>query len=367
MEKPLSPVVFHKAIELVNSVPLQPITVVQRRLINSLLRHAVDAPQSSCWIEISLADLAKEIGYSSRNLAHLKESILSLMQIIFDWNTLSLEDDVEIDASALFPRIKCSRGKLAFQTAEPLQALLKVPSRSVTLDLTVCRKFRRAGTSGLWEFALGNEDKGMTPSVPWQQFRNMLVGKDSGYRTYKSFKDRVLKPSLLEVNGNTDHTISLLEQMSGRRVTEVQLKIRRKDAVDDPSLEDELVSVGVPISEANDLVRKHGAEVIRSALQDATRSDEPRTVAARLRNCLQRERKVDLTGLLAAFQQQRARAYFSRLSDADQKVIQARFGALNGSHDAHAFFLWLGEETWGEPREADLLAFAAGQVASERQ
>lgn len=117
--------------------------------------------------------------------------------------------------------------------------------------------------------------------------RDLLLGLDwvsGSYAQYKTFKSRVLLPTIEEINRIADHEIVFHEFKTGRTVTEVQLTIAAKrtpEVADEDDLEllTSVAALDVPLSEARKLLGEHDRQ--RSAMRFYTRSSGPN---ARTRN-----------------------------------------------------------------------------------
>ena len=77
------------AIQIENSISL-----LERRIWNWLLANAYDELPTAETHSIAVADLMKGLGYTSRNLAHLKETLKALTGSVLEWNVIHKDKEV---------------------------------------------------------------------------------------------------------------------------------------------------------------------------------------------------------------------------------------------------------------------------------
>lgn len=393
-----------------HSKPKSPLSLLHRKIGNAWLKHAIESqPDSDGWWELSIKKLALNIGFDSNNRQYLKESAEALMRVVFEWDVIApMDKRVQWKASVLFPEIEIRNDVIRYQISSQMRERMINPEIYAMIDMNVVRRFRRASSLAIWEFCVRFERIGRTAEVEWRTFRDIVLGEspeNSTYQEYKYFKSKVVNPAVAEINSESNHTIGLIEERIGKRVATIRFDIDRKASQDqslpDPRLNESLidiVSLGVPQSEARKLTATHSAEhcmealdytrrrmadqklprlanpaaYFRQALNNRYAADVPRPEARATPRSPQ-TRPLDIKEIYATHQVSEAELYFKELDAADQLAIVERYNAQQGVHQLQlnarktklaqtAFFRWLVQEVWGEPSSEELLEFAQGML-----
>lgn len=401
------PDAFRKAVQVLHSRPKTPLTLVQRKIGNAWIKYAIaHEPDDKDWWEIRIADLAEDIGFDSNNREHMREAARGLMSIVFEWDVLAKQKNrVNWKASVLFPDVEMTSEVVRYKMSGYLRKEMLNPEVYAMIDMNMVRRFRRGPSLAIWEFCVRFEKLNLTAEVPWEEFRDMIMGEQGDkttYLIYKAFNSKVLKPAIAEINAETNHTIKLVETKSGRRVKgirfEVSKKVEDQEANENVELIGELVKLGVPHSEAKKIVRNNNEKEVRVAL-DYTKDrlqdkklpklEKP---AAYFRQALDhrygagREKgvkhepeestKVDVRRAFDNEQRKEAEGYFKELGTEDQAELISRYneqqsvGSLKISKRTsraanEAFYVWVGRQTWGEPSADELLQYAEKMLAKK--
>jgi hypothetical protein len=364
---------------------------------------------------LRIQDMAREIGFDSNNRDHLKEAALILMRIVFEWDVVAAEGKrAKWKASVLFPDVEITSEHMRFTISGQLRDQVLNPEMYALVDMNIVQKFRKATSLALYEFCVRFERIGRTAEVPWEMFRDMLLGESSeskSYQEYKYFKAKVLKPAVAEVNSQADMLVDMHEVYEGRRVRALSFTIHRpsKPQIETPIADDRallqvgaMVEIGLLQSEARRLVATHQPAEIDAALAYVKRRmtdkksspiDNP---AAYLRQTLKNgwavveaenstsprapaaDKDSKAKKLLDDYmlnQLNEARGFFQELDASEQGRLMERYNAQQevpslqvgkkpGRASQTAFFTWLGIETWGRPTAEQLLAFATERLVA---
>lgn len=409
-----TPDAFRKAVQVVHSKPKSPLSLLNRKLGNAWLKHAIEnQPDSDGWWELSIKKLALSIGFDSNNRQYLKDSAEALMRVVFEWDVIApMDKRVQWKASVLFPEIEIRNDAIRYQISSQMRERMINPDIYAMIDMNIVRRFRRAPSLAIWEFCVRFERIGKTAEVEWRTFRDMVLGEapdNKTYDEYKYFKSKVVNPAVAEINSASNHTIGLIEEKVGKRVSTIRFAITRKIS-HDATIENEqltafvreLVSLGMPQSEARKLCNSHGPEQIKGALAYTRRRMLDQKLAkleipaAYFRQALanryapndeqhatkdqpapQPVKSIDIKETYANHQIGEAESYFNELDLEDQTLLIERYNAQQtlgtlrvtpkGTKLAHAaFFRWLCKETWGEPTADELLAFAQRMLSAKQ-
>lgn len=383
-------------------------SLLQHKLANVWLKNAmVTQPDDQGWYAIPIRTMAVDVGFDSNNREYLKQSAEQLMRIVFEWDVIAPQHKrVLWKASVLFPEVEIRPDMLRYQISRQLRDHVLDPEMYALIDMNVVRKFRRAASIPIYEFSVRFEKIKITAELPWQEFRDMVLGDNSeakAYAEYKYFKQKVLNPCIAEINAESNISIALLETKIGRRINTIRFSVEKKpdQAVEDATLSDEqhlelvgeMVRLGVPQSEAKKLMRNHKADQVRAAV-DFTKKRNVDKKAAKLENPAAYFRQALAQGwglaedvevkraapaikdgidpLEEEFELQRiseAEGYFNELDPSDQTRLiegyneqqqtpQLRVTKKQSRAAKTAFLRWVALTTWGEATAADLLQFA---------
>lgn len=395
---------FKKAVQVLHSKPRQQLTLLQRKLGNSLLKHAIEEePSPDGWWEVGVGPLAASAGFDSNDWAHLKDSLKALMSIIFEWDVLAPNSKkTSWQASVLFTNVGINGERVRFRLDSEMREQMLRPDVYALIDMAIVRKFRRASTLAIWEHCIRYQKVGRTAEVPWREFRDMILGASSDFGTYeqyKFFKSKVLNPAILEICTESSHIVTLKEKTEGRRVIAVSFNIRSKDEpdaelqVETLDLVGQLVNLGIPQAEARRLVRTKERAEVEGALKYTqqrmgdTKLEAIRQPAAYFRNALTEGRRPEtneapsappqpepageaLAAVRASYLAEaasRAQEYVNELAEADRAALHDRYNAQalpalrlkarQTKATKTAFLQWVVavELGQGEPSDSDLL------------
>lgn len=413
---PEVPKPYKKAVQVVHSKPRAPMSLVQRKVSNSWLKNAVqNKPDEEGWWSIRIADMATEIGFDSNNREYLRDSALELMRIVFEWDVVAVEGKrPKWKASVLFPDVEMTAEVVRYRISTQLRDQVLNPDMYAMIDMNVVAKFRRAPSLALYEFCVRFERIGRTAEIPWESFRDMVLGESSeakSYLEYKYFKQKVMKPSVAEVNSQADIQVELMETHEGRRIKNIWFTVHKPGppqlevVIDDErvmKLVGEMVNIGLLQSEAKRLTTQHQFEELSAAVAYVKRRMADKRAptvenpGAYLRQALKNNwaivdtpaatadvkkalpgRKASAADKLIeqymAEQLKQAEGYFNELDAADQDALIQRYnaqqevpglriGAKAGKAAKTAYFTWVGLETWGQPSQQQLLEFATEKL-----
>jgi Initiator Replication protein len=405
------PKTFKKAVEMIHSRPREPITLVQRKLMNALIKTAVNTKaDKDGWWSIDLTEMAIEIGFDSKNREHLKNAASALMRMVFDWDFTN-ETGPNWVASILFPNMQMDSFSLKYQINPLLKDGVVSPQAYALINMNIQRKFRRASTLALYEHIFRFINVGSTGQIHWGTLRDTILGvgsKASAYNEYKYFYAKVLKPGLIEINTESDIVVEMEKFHRGREITDVLFRMKRKNTFsdDDPSITmhkellGQVIEFGVAQHEARKLLKQYGAEKMAASLQytkvrmnDKSLGQVAKPVvyfksalakgwAGEMQDVEVKARpptlakRAPLLDQFRSYQAKNAERYYLECTteqqqksvedyNNQQEVTQLRIKSKPSKLAGVAFFSWLAKTTWGEPSQADLLKFADGLLSGD--
>jgi hypothetical protein len=304
----------------------------------------------------------------------------------------------------MFPEVEIHADVIRYQISSQLRQLIVKPEIYALIDMNVVRRFRRASSLAIWEFCVRFEKIGQTAEVPWEDFRDMILGETAEaktYQEYKYFKAKVLKPAIAEINAESNLVVELVEAKVGKRVAALRFHLQKKadtqGGVDDILVLEvlgEMVKLGLLQSEARRLTKNHAVDELKAALDytrrrmSDTRAGKLDNPAAYFRHAVQHRYampaaeaapastapRVDLREAYLESQLGEAQRYFKELDLEDQTALVNRYneqavGPLKLKKKATkaaeaGFRRWLVMNVWGEPSPQVLLDFAQQMLAA---
>lgn len=200
------------------------ITLLQRRTWNILLANAYESLLTKDEHCIDLRILAKLIGLEkSNNDAHLKELLISIVNIVVEWNTLGKDKRKIWEAMSLLSRVKIDSGVVYYSYERNLAQRLFNPSIFAKINLSMQNKFESKHSLALYELCLdyfiARRQYGYTPIIPFDVFRRLMGLSETMYKTFKAFNQFIIKPAVEEINSKSDIRVTVNFHKEKRAVT----------------------------------------------------------------------------------------------------------------------------------------------------
>ena len=245
------------------------ITHLQRRVWNVLLANAYDELPNKDIHRVSVADLAKSLGFNSHNEDYLKETLEALVDCIVKWNVLGKDKKERWGVAALLASAEVENGICTYSFAAHLRYKLYNPRIYTKLNLRLQNRFTSRYALILWEICFDYFDtartQGETPFIPLDTFKELMGVALDDYPTFKTLNQRVIKPAIREINELTNFFVEIEHKRIGRKIGELKFRISRLkelpsheptqemllfDIEDLPSVAIKLVQAGVSRKEA---------------------------------------------------------------------------------------------------------------------
>ena len=245
------------------------ITHLQRRTWNVLLANAYDELPNRDIHRVSVAELARKLGYASNDSEHLKETLKALVDCTVEWNILDKDKEQEWGVASLLASVRIKDGVCTYSFAAHLRYKLYNPRIYTKLNLRLQNQFTSRYALILWEVCFDYFDivrnQGETPFIPIETFRELMGLDKDEYPVFKFLNRDVIKPAIQEINALTNFFIEIEPKRIGRKIGELKFRITRLkelptveptqgtfsfDIDDLPSIAIKLVQAGVSRKEA---------------------------------------------------------------------------------------------------------------------
>ena len=263
------------------------ITHLQRRTWNVLLANAYDELPNRDIHRVSVAELAKSLGFNSHNEDYLKETLEALVDCTVKWNVLGKDKKQRWGVAALLASAEIANGICTYSFAAHLRYKLYNPRIYTKLNLRLQNRFTHRYALILWEVCFDYFDtargQGETPFISLETFRDLMGIALDDYPAFKTLNQRVIKPAIQEINALTNFFVEIEPKRIGRKIGELKFRITRLkelptvqptqetfsfDIEDLPSIAIKLVQAGVSRKEALRIANQTWEAVDAAALPE---------------------------------------------------------------------------------------------------
>jgi len=213
------------AIQVENRVGL-----LERRAWNWLLANAYDELPTAETHTMTVVDLMKALAYTSRNHAHLRDTLKALTGSVLEWNVIRKDKEVW-GATTLLAEVEIEDGVCTYAFGPTLRKRLYNPKMYARISLSLQNQFQSKHALALYELFVDylHEDNrhGETPFISIPDFRKLMGIPESMYPEFKKLSKWVIKDPLIEINQVTDLTVTAEYKKEGKSVVAVKFCIRR--------------------------------------------------------------------------------------------------------------------------------------------
>lgn len=205
------------------------LTLTQRKASNVLLYNAYESLLTARVHRIRVKDLAEAIGFNTHNLDPLKEALKTLARTVLEWNILDESGaQEEWGATTLLAQAVIKGGYCIYAYSPDLCEKLYRPEIYALLNLSIQRKFSSGYALALYENCLRYRRVGTTGWISLDNLKRLLgIGEsDAYYQDFRKFNDKIIKPSIRQVNETSDLFLDIEYQRNTRRITAVRFLVR---------------------------------------------------------------------------------------------------------------------------------------------
>ena len=205
------------------------ITHLQRRAWNVLLANAYNELPNKDIHQVSVAELARKLGFNSRDFDHLKETLEALVDCKIKWNLLNKDKQEKWGVASLLSEVDIENGLCTYAFTPYLRYKLYNPRIYAKLNLRLQNQFTSQYALVLWEVCFdyfdADRDQGETPFIPLERFRELMGLEKDEYSMFKELNRNVIKPAIKEINALTDYHVEVEQKRLGRRIAELKFRI----------------------------------------------------------------------------------------------------------------------------------------------
>ena len=245
------------------------ITHLQRKAWNVLLANAYSELPTAEVHRVNVVELANKLGFNSKNLDYLKETLEALVDCKVKWNLLNKDNQEKWGVASLLSEVEIENGVCTYAFTPYLRYKLYNPRIYARLNLQMQDRFTSRYALIVWEVCFDYFDiarhQGETPFISLETFKELIGLDKAEYPVFKFFNRDVIKPAIKEINELTGYFVEVENRRLGRKVGELKFRITKRkqlsseattqetvfaDTYDLPEIARELVEAGVSRKEA---------------------------------------------------------------------------------------------------------------------
>lgn len=208
-------------------------SLLQRRLFNVFLANAYSELPYADTHFVDLNDVCDTLGYESRNIQHIKESLIGLMTTAVEWNILYKDHSEDWQASTLLADVRLTNGVFSYSYSPFLRKKLYNPEIYAKISLSLQNDFNSTHSLALYELLLDYYDHrkpiSRTPYIELAKFRELMGLAPDAYKEFKILNRDIIKKSLEEINGVSDLEADVNFKKTGRSINKMQFTIKRNE------------------------------------------------------------------------------------------------------------------------------------------
>lgn len=260
-----------------------PLSIVQRKVMNLLLKNAEREIHADIEHKISVRELMRGIGWSSSSKTpdNLKDCLSDLVSIKIQWNIFETDRKSKWITSTLLASAAIKDGDVYYSYSHPLRALLSQPNIYAKLDLGIQKLFKVKYSMLIWEYITGELSSKKTESITtqWLTYSQILkltyLEKSQYENRYSQFIKRVIEKSIEEVNTKSDVEVHYETQSERGKITHIRFHAQKKgkqqlllkyvecDNVDE--IEQKLKNINLSPKAISEIKQKYSDETINNA------------------------------------------------------------------------------------------------------
>ena len=224
-----------KSVEVVNTISL-----VQRKAFNGLIMKYMltPKPKGEKYHSISIQDLCHLTGYRQKDFVYLDEQLREMQTTLIEWSDSSKKGRVGFLGHVEY---NTATGMLEYSFHEKMIDLIRQRKIFNRVDIGSMRELTSKYSLALYEFCTGyRETPTFKEGTGWRVLKDMkllLCGDAGVYPQFKEFNKFVLKPSIKEVNEQTDIQVEMETQKRGRSIYAVRFWVKGNENYEDILLE----------------------------------------------------------------------------------------------------------------------------------
>jgi len=234
---------------------------LQRKLYDVLLYNAYEelGDLSIHAHSIRVKELSRLVGFDSKNVGYLKESLVAMVTTPLEWNIFDERGKAEWGVSGALADADIVDGICTYSYSRQLRKKLFNPTVYANLDLEINRRFNTGPGIALYQNIVRYRNLLQTPVFDLPLLK-ALIGVDGNvsYEDFKILNRAVIKPAVKEINSVSDIVVTVEAKRQQRKVVGLKFHIEEQDQD----------SETVVVVDANSQAAAVDAEDVAQRLQD---------------------------------------------------------------------------------------------------
>ena len=201
------------------------LSLLERKTANVLLLNAYDALLTRRTHTLPVKHLCAMLGWDeSNNIERLQDALRKLASTSIEFNMM--EDGKHVwRVMAMLSYGEINEGTCTYSYSEYLAERLYDPEMYATINIGVQRRFEGSYALTLYENCIRYKAVGSTGWLELERFRRIMGADAALYDDFYRLNERVIKPSLKEINRVSDIQLVPEFQKQGRKVSAVRFLI----------------------------------------------------------------------------------------------------------------------------------------------
>lgn len=201
------------------------LSLLERKTANVLLLNAYDALLTRRTHTLPVRHLCAMLGWDdSNNIERLQDALRKLASTSIEFNMM--EDGKHVwRVMAMLSYGEIKEGMCTYRYDDYLAERLYDPEIYATINIGVQRRFEGSYAFTLYENCIRYKEVGSTGWWELERFRRIMGADAALYDDFRRLNERVIKPSLKEINRVSDIQLAPEFQKQNRKVTAVRFLI----------------------------------------------------------------------------------------------------------------------------------------------
>lgn len=209
------------------------LTATQKKIYNALIfftKEMLREDNERVKFEISMQDLLNCVSEKELNYVHIVENLRALKHIIVEYNVLGKNKKDRIDIFNLIGDVRIENGVIYYDFGFISLEYIKQPQTYAYLDLKIMQGLESKHSISLYEIMQDYKNMQVV-DIEFDKFKKAIDIKETEYKRFGDFKDRVIDPSIEEINNKTDLTVRYEKITKGRKVIALKFFVKVKKEV----------------------------------------------------------------------------------------------------------------------------------------
>ena len=226
--------------------------------------------------QIHIPSLCILIGYNSKDYKTIKQSLISLISTVIEWNLVDREKAEEEGiwmASSMLSDAKIEGPICTYSYSNRMRELCYYPEFYGRLNMTVLAQFKSTYGIALYENCVRYQNITQTPWFDLSTYRKLMGVENGKYEVFRDLNKRVIKPSVAEVNNRAAIRVTPEFKKQGRAVIAIRFLINKqtdgeaisqiqKNDFEKPILDRLIGDYGCSAKQAQDFIDSYGEQYI---------------------------------------------------------------------------------------------------------